>query len=86
MIEFDAVIKRTSSVKVHVEAPEGVRFFWLFGVPYVVTSPPGYRPADLATLEEAAAGGLIRLHGGQPAQLGYVDRSGKFIPVQLPAL
>jgi hypothetical protein len=58
-MEFDATIKQTKDVQVHVTAPGGTRFAWLFGAPYVVTSPPGKAPADLATLDEAARGGLI---------------------------
>jgi hypothetical protein len=61
MIGFDVVVKRATSVKVHVEAPEDVRFFWLFGAPYVVTSAIGKSPADLVTLDEAASTGLIHL-------------------------
>jgi hypothetical protein len=58
-IEFDVTVKRVSGQRVHVIAPDDVRFFWVFGVPYVVTSPLGKSPVDLSTLAEAARAGLI---------------------------
>jgi hypothetical protein len=59
MMQFDVIIKRVSDQQVRVTASDGVRFFWLFGVPYVVASPLGKAPADLATLDEAARAGVI---------------------------
>jgi uncharacterized membrane-anchored protein len=58
-MEFDATIRRSSDQRVHVTASDDVRFFWLFGVPYVVTSPVGKSPGDLATLDEAARAGIV---------------------------
>jgi uncharacterized membrane-anchored protein len=58
---FDATINRVVTAEVTVTAADDVRFFWLGGIPYVVTSPVGKEPADLATLDEAAQNGLISL-------------------------
>ena len=54
-MEFDATIRKSFDERIHVTAPDDVRFFWLFGVPYVVGDPPG----GLATLDEAARAGII---------------------------
>lgn len=61
-MEFEATVKKVSDERVRVTAPDGVRFFWSFGVPYVVTSPPGKSPVDLANLDEAARAGLITVN------------------------
>ena len=60
MIEFDATVKQVSDVRVHVSAPDGTTFFWLFGVPYVVTAP-GAQSWEVATLSESERLGLITL-------------------------
>jgi hypothetical protein len=60
-VEFDVIVKRVSNELVRVTAAKETRFFWVFGSPYVVTSPIGKSPLDLATLGEAAEAGLVTL-------------------------